>query len=81
MKPQDIEKIADSVIGAFARPTQASAGCAGISDPTAFNCPVEQGDFSCLDNYDCGGAGAFKCGMTLFTCEGGDFSCSALYSE
>ncbi|MBN1672737.1 MAG: hypothetical protein JXR37_16965 [Kiritimatiellae bacterium] len=82
MRPQDIEKIANSVMRALGRPTQASAGCQGISDPQAFDCPAQQEMYECGPTaaYECGGAGQFVCmAGQLFTCAA-QFSCESMYS-
>ena len=71
MRPQDIEKIANSVVGVFGRPIRASAGCAGVSDPQAFDCS----EYDCSVTYICGGQGTFSCG-TNFGCVG-DFTCDS----
>lgn len=84
MRPQDIERIADSVMGAFIRPTRASAGCGDVSSTQSFSCP----DFGCgfgEPSYECGGAADFKCTgfgcspTALFGCDD-LFSCSAGYA-
>ena len=72
MRPQDIEKIANSVVGVFGRPIRASAGCAGVSDPQTFDCSET---YDCSVTYICGGQGTFSCG-TNFGC-GGDFTCDS----
>lgn len=71
MRPQDIEKIANSVVGAFGRPVRASAGCAGASDPQSFQCTGDA--YDCSQGYVCGGEGSFTCDQG-FVCSG-DFSC------
>jgi len=72
MRPQDIETIANAVMQRFSRPTPASAGCAGISDPQPFDCAEP---YAC-NAYTCGGGGPFACDTGGFTCV--DFSCPAL---
>ena len=72
MRPQDIEKIANSVVGVFGRPIRASAGCSGVSDPQTFDC----GDtYDCSVTYVCGGQGTFTCDES-FVC-GGTFRCDS----
>ena len=70
MRPQDIEKIANSVMGAFSRPTRASAGCTGVSDPQEFEC-IEY--YNCQSDYECGGVATFRCAVEGFACQ--EFFC------
>jgi hypothetical protein len=73
MRPQDIEKIANSVVGAFGRPVRASAGCAGVSDPQTFSCSQT---YDCSGGYACGGQGVFTCVAVGFQCDG-NFVCES----
>jgi hypothetical protein len=84
MRPQDIEKLANSVMGAVAQPTRASAGCGSVSSTQEFSCT--QTDYTCgpTASYACGGPAAFTCPGTYdcvldFTCPD-LFSCSGFYS-
>ena len=74
MRPQDIEKIANSVVGAFGRPVRASAGCSGVSDPQAYSCSGDP--YDCSPNYVCGGQGSFSCDAEGFDCAN-NFTCSS----
>lgn len=77
MRPKDIERIADSVVGAFGKPTRASAGCGDVSSTDLFECV----DFGCgfAGAYECGGAGDFIC--FAFTCElVGGFECATAFT-
>lgn len=76
MRAKDIERIANQVMGKLAAPTAASAGCSGVSDPETFECvgtvTLQQADFACQSDYECGGAGLFACDqfacLELFQC-------------
>jgi len=78
MKPQEIEKIAQSVTGAFtqAGDTTVKAGCGGLSDPQMYECV----DFGCSANYECGDAGPFNCFGNDFFCTA-TFDCPSSYSS
>jgi hypothetical protein len=82
MRPQDIEKIANSVVGAFTGPTQASAGCGAISSAESYECAT---GFTCgLVGYECGGQATFSCAPTAtFTCLSfncpSSFDCTSAY--
>ena len=85
MRPQDIERVANSVMGSLGRPTRASAGCGGVSSPDTYGCDTS---YSCqVTTYECGGAGVFACTMegfdcpSMFDCPGPDmFSCDCGYT-
>ncbi len=69
MKPQDIARIANSVVGSVGIARDAGLlGCGAISSPVQF----DTGILSCLPNYQCGGAGLFTC------CE--DFACASAFA-
>ena len=75
MRPQDIEKIANSVVSAFSKPSAASAGCGSMSNEDAFSCSPS---FNCQPSgaYECGGAAAFVC-SNIFA---GDPECDTAFS-
>lgn len=76
MRPQDIEKIAGNVAGAFTGSSgQVGAGCTGFSDQTAFSCD----DYECEVSYECGGLGNFDCSPDEFSCVSG-FFCATDYT-
>jgi len=77
MRPQDIEKIAQGVVGVFSRAGEGSikAGCGAFSNPQAYEC----NDFGCGANYDCGEMGNFTCAANEFICAEG-FFCAANYT-
>jgi len=67
MRPQDIEKIANSVVGSFSGTASVSAGCGSASSTVEYMC--DGFDFACQSTYECGGAGNFTCGTTFpFDC-------------
>ena len=76
MRPQDIEKIAQNVVGSFSQADSVRAGCGAFSNPEAYTCP----DFGCQSNYECGEAGNFTCSGSNFTCLEG-FFCASNYTE
>jgi len=70
MKPQDIEKIANVVVGAMAGARDAGLlGCGSLSSTQSYSAAPDE---ICTPLYYCGGRGAFSC-SSGFTCEG--FSC------
>ncbi len=76
MRPQDIEKIAQGVAGAFSSAGAAPrAGCGAFSNPVEYDC---QQSFGCSSNYECGDMGNFSC-LTEFTCPEA-FFCATYYS-
>ncbi len=77
MRPQDIEKIAQGVVGAFSRAGEGSikGGCGAFSNPEAYTCI----DFGCSANYECGEAGNFTCVAANFSCTEG-FFCASDYT-
>ncbi|MEA1926590.1 MAG: hypothetical protein U9N73_00160 [Candidatus Auribacterota bacterium] len=77
MRPQDIEKIARGVVGAFNQAGEGSikAGCGAFSNPEAYNCDA----FGCTANYECGEAGNFTCSSNEFSCPEG-FFCASDYT-
>ena len=77
MRPQEIEKIAESVVMSFSQDpeSQSVTGCGSFSTP-AYNCPDV---FSCESDYQCGGLCEFACSQT-FTCTEG-FFCACVYTE
>ena len=77
MHPQEIEKIAQGVVGAFSPgcdPT-VKAGCGAFSNPNAYDCAL----FSCGDDYECGQAAVFTCSED-FTCAQSFFCGCGLYT-
>ncbi len=85
MRPQDIERIANSVMGAFTGPSQASAGCGSFSSTQEFTCST--GYFCQLaQGYNCGGQALFECLTEGFGCIENfecptSFSCPSNYTE
>ena len=84
MRPQDIEKIANSVVGAFSQPSRASAGCGAISSTQEYDCST---GYYCQSEagYECGGQASFDCTMESFSCVDGfncpsSFDCTSAYS-
>jgi len=78
MRPQDIEKIARSVVGGFTQAGEETikAGCGAFSNPEAFSCA----DYWCsTGNYECGEMGNFTCTTANFSCPDG-FFCAADYT-
>jgi hypothetical protein len=77
MRPQDIEKIEQGVVGAFSQAGEGSikAGCGAFSNPQAYECA----DFSCIANYECGEMGNFSCAAAEFSCTEG-FFCASNYT-
>jgi len=80
MRPQDIEKIAQGVVGVFRRTGEGSikAGCGAFSNPQAYKCN-DFDDFDCSANYECGEMGNFTCAANEFICAEG-FFCAANYT-
>ena len=81
MRPQDIEQIANRVIGALGTPVQASAGCSGVSDPQPYTCGelrFVDNSYGCECTYECGGAGSFDC-VEYFVCND-TFTCETNYT-
>jgi hypothetical protein len=76
MRPQDVEKIAESVVASFSQEPgrESGAGCGNFSVP-AYTCPDS---FACDKDYYCGGQAEFGCSQ-LFTCPQG-FFCSCIYT-
>lgn len=69
MKPADIDRIANAVVGGLAGREAGLLGCGAISSTEAYGCPAE---YAC-DPYECGGQGEFSCSNdfvchTLFDC-------------
>ena len=84
MRPQDIEKIANSVVGAFSRPSRASAGCGDFSSTQEYDCST---GYYCQSEggYECGGQALFDCVQEVFSCVSAfncpsSFNCSASYT-
>ena len=77
MRPQDIEKLANSVVAALSAPVRATAACGCLSDSQGFTCPSGIAAFSCTSSYACGGASPFEC-YCSFSCDA-RFSCSGTY--
>ena len=77
MRPQEIEKIAQGVAGAFAQAGQSSvkAGCGAFGNPEACECV----NFGCSANYECGEMGNFTCMEGSFFCQEG-FFCASNYT-
>ncbi len=85
MKPQDIDKIANVVVGSLAAAQGVGIlGCGSISSTQDYD-PIDDctanNPFECVVAYDCGHAGMFSCanGFTcapttgnLFRCDEGD---------
>ncbi len=72
MRPQEIEKIAASVAGAFTAAGGLRAGCGAFSSQTRFDCSGT--GYECSGNYECGGLAEFQC-SDRFTCSTGFFCC------
>ncbi len=78
MRPQDIERIAGNVAGAFTGSAgQAGAGCGSFSNPQAFTC---SDGYSCAASYECGDQGNFNCPPNEFSC-GSGFFCATDYTS
>lgn len=76
MRPQDIERIAGNVAGAFTGASgQVGAGCGAFSNPQAFSCE----DYGCESGYECGDQGNFSCSQDAFSCVSG-FFCATDYT-
>jgi hypothetical protein len=80
MRPQDIDKVANLVVGSLANAGGIGIlGCGSVTEQQAFNpaqeCDVEPFYFVCDEgsDYDCGGLGDFHC-CDGFTCTT-DFNC------
>ncbi|NLS78256.1 MAG: hypothetical protein GXY76_13450 [Chloroflexi bacterium] len=87
MKPQDIDKIANVVVGSLAGASGAGVlGCGSISNTQDYDplCTANA-PFQCVGAYECGWQGMFTCGSSfscapttgnLFLCdEGTGFLC------
>ena len=79
MKPQDIDKIANLVVGSLSgAPGAGLLGCGSVTsavDYDAAQCVGEQ-LFACTDGYECGGMADFTCCqgfecLAEFDCPGG----------
>jgi hypothetical protein len=77
MRPQDIEKIAQNVAGAFTGSgSTPRAGCGAFSNPEGYSCYEE---YNCSAGYECGDLGNFSCAAGDFGCLSG-FFCATDYS-
>jgi hypothetical protein len=81
MKPQDIDKIANLVVGSLAAaPGVGILGCGAVSSTVAYD-PINEctdvAPFVCDVNYECGGQAQFSCtgGFNCTPTVGNEFRC------
>ena len=58
MRPTDVDKIAEAIVGSLAGSDPGLLGCGAISSPIAFEV-----DYLTCGTFECGGVAAFDCNL------------------